>query len=54
MSCKVSVNQEERAGLIKLFVVMNNLPAIKNSKPQIDLVKLKTAYQAIKWEIKII
>lgn len=54
MSCKVFINKDERIGMLKLFIAMNSLPAVKDGKPQIDLVGLKTAYQAIKWEIKII
>ena len=46
------VTMRERVDMAKFFIALSQLPRF--GKPKIDLVKLRDAYQSIKWDLKII
>ena len=49
---RVKVTMRERVDMAKFFIAISQLPRL--GKPKIDLPKLRDAYQAINWELKII
>ena len=49
---RVNVTMRERVDMAKFFIALSQLPRL--GKPEIDLPKLRDAYQSIKWDLKII
>lgn len=48
----VIISQRERCDMVRFFIMISGLKHA--GRPRIDLIKLKDAYQAIRFELKII